>query len=124
MSSGIEARLLQAEAQLATAPTQLEWLQTLNTLRATVGLADTTDPGTTNGRVNLLFRERAFWLYGTGHRLGDLRRLMARYGRARETIFPRGPIIWGGTDYGTATSIPFDRASEQKFNSRITGCLE
>jgi len=33
------------------------------------------DPGTQVGREDLLFRERAFWLFATGHRLGDLRRL-------------------------------------------------
>ena len=34
------------------------------------------DPGTPDGRVDLLFHERAFWLYLTGHRQGDLRRLI------------------------------------------------
>lgn len=40
--------------------------------------------------VNLLFRERAFWLYATGHRLGDLRRLIRNYGRTEAEVFPGG----------------------------------
>jgi hypothetical protein len=49
-----------------------------------------TDPGSADARVNLLFQERAFWMYLTGHRLGDLRRLVRQYGRGAETVFPTG----------------------------------
>jgi len=44
-------------------------------------LAALTDPGTAEARVDLLFRERAFWFFLTGHRQGDLRRLIRQYGR-------------------------------------------
>ena len=61
----------------------------INTARATrTGLAPLTDPGTKDARVNLLFRERAFWFWLTAHRLGDLRRLVRQYGRGAETVFP------------------------------------
>jgi starch-binding outer membrane protein, SusD/RagB family len=118
LASGVEARLIEAEGELATAPDGPEWLATLNTLRATAGLSDTTDPGTTTARVDLLFRERAFWLFGTAHRVGDLRRLIARYGRAADSVFPVGP------NYGTATSISFDATEEHVFNPKITGCID
>ena len=51
-----------------------------------------TGPRTPSSRVDLLFRERAFWLFATGERLGDLRRLVNQYGRAREHRVPDGPV--------------------------------
>jgi starch-binding outer membrane protein, SusD/RagB family len=63
-ANGVEARLIEAEAQLrANGP----WLATLNALRTRVtGLAPLADPGTPAARQDLLFRERALWLFGTG----------------------------------------------------------
>jgi len=64
-AKGEEARLIEAEAALAAGSST--WLTILNTLRTTVpGLTPLTDPGTPAGRVDLLFAERGFWLYGTG----------------------------------------------------------
>lgn len=107
IASGVEARLITAEAQLAATPGDTTtWLRTLNTLRATVtGLPALTDPGTAAGRVNLLFRERAFWMYGTGHRQGDLRRLIRQYGRPASSVFPTGVFPKGG-NYGTDVTLP------------------
>ncbi len=119
LASGIEARLIEAEAALHGAG---QWREILNALRATVpGLAPLDDPGTDSARVDLLFRERAFWLFGTGHRLPDLRRLISHYGRGSETVFPTG-AYWMGGGYGTATSLPFDPALEQPHVPAVTGC--
>lgn len=120
VASGIEARLIEAEAALHSGDPS--WLSTLNALRATVGLGDLVDPGDASARVDLLYRERAFWLYLTGRRLGDLRRLMRNYGRTAESVFPTGAYPLGGV-YGTATAIPFVEANEGQFNPNITvGC--
>lgn len=119
VAGGIEARLIEAEAALHAG--QGTWLTILNDLRAAVSLTALADPGTADARVDLLFRERAFWLFGTGHRLGDLRRLIDRYGRASESVLPTGPYRGGGV-YGIATSIPFPAALEQPFNAAVTGC--
>jgi hypothetical protein len=116
IASGIEARLIWAEGALHEHPTDGAWLDTLNALRRTVALSDTTDPGTTDGRVDLLFRERAFWLFATAHRLGDLRRLVARYERDQADVFPVGD------NYGDVTTFPFDGNAEHIFNPKITGC--
>jgi hypothetical protein len=91
-ADGIQARMIEAEAQLqpANAPSG-PWLATLNTARATRGLADTTDPGTADARIDLLFRERGFWFYLNGQRLGDLRRLVRQYGRPVPLVYPSGP---------------------------------
>jgi hypothetical protein len=106
LADGLEARLIQAEAALAAG--DASWLETLNTLRRTcVGTAvcapvpdlttsnlpDTlTDPGSQTAREDLLFRERAMWLYMTGHRQGDFRRLVHVYKRQPSTLWPTGVI--------------------------------
>lgn len=126
LASGVEARLIEAEAQLAAGSTA--WLTTLNTLRSQAAtlipllypaipdalkttfpqtLAPLTDPVTPAARVDLIFRERALWMYMTGHRLGDLRRLIRQYGRTQDQVFPTGPY-WrqvGGV-YGNDVAFP------------------
>jgi starch-binding outer membrane protein, SusD/RagB family len=83
---------------------------------------DLTDPGTADAQVDLLFRERAFWLFLTGHRLGDLRRLIRQYGRTADTVFPSGTYFKGGQPYGAAVNLPLP-ATETN-NPKVTGCLD
>jgi hypothetical protein len=76
-----------------------------------------TDPGTQAAREDMLFSERAFWLYGTGHRLGDFRRLIRQYGRSAESVFPTG--VWHkGGNYGAdvAFSLPFRETNNPDFD--------
>jgi len=125
LASGIEARLIEAEAALNAGDPS--WFTTLNTLRATMivpAMAPIASmPVTTDAKVDLLYQERAFWLYLTGRRLGDLRRLMRNYGRGAETLFPTGPYSMRGGNYSTATAIPFVQSSEQRYNPNLTsGC--
>lgn len=122
LADGIEARLIEAEAALQGHDVD-GWLLKLNVLRATVGLADTNDPGATlaepaadSARVDLLFRERAFWLYFTGHRQGDLRRLIRQYQRHGNDVYPSG----GG--YGTSVVAPLPETEQQR-NPKYTGCI-
>jgi hypothetical protein len=73
-----------------------------------------------------MFRERAFWLYGTGHRLGDLRRLVRWYGRDQAQVFPVGTYVNGGASslvstYGTDVDYPIGLV--ETGNSRFHGCL-
>ena len=78
VADGIEARLIEAEAQLQ-AGNRSGMTTTLNDLRQSFpdfGLGNLSTPGTQAAAVDLLFSERAFWLYATGHRLGDMRRLV------------------------------------------------
>lgn len=127
--TGIEARLIEAEAALQ-AGNNATWLATLNTLRGpsattagtggVVGLAPLTDPGTQVGRENLMFRERAFWMFGTGHRLGDLRRLIRQYQRSAEDIYPTGTYNPGkGGNFGTDVNIPVPQTETN--NPNLTG---
>ncbi len=110
-AKGEEARLIEAEAALAAGDAGT-WLSKLNGLRTTVaGLTPLTDPVDPAARINLLFSERAFWLYGTGVRLSDLRRLVRQYGRAATAVFPNGPYRKGG-NYGTDANFPVPTQEE------------
>ncbi len=121
IANGIEARLIEAEAALR-ANDVTTWLARLNTARATRNdLPPLTDPGTLAARVDRTFYERGFWMFGTGHRLGDLRRLIRQHGRSASTVFPTGAFHKGG-NYGTDVNLPisFDERNNPNFN----GCLD
>jgi hypothetical protein len=116
IASGIEARLIEAEAFLRANDVP-NFIAKLNAARATVaGLAPLADPGSTVDRENLLFRERAFWMFSTGHRLGDLRRLVRQYNRPENTVFPTGVWFKGGP-YGSDVNfpIPFSETNNPNF---------
>jgi hypothetical protein len=146
IASGVEAKMIVAEIALR-AGNVTAWLDTLNVLRADPTLlpvhADTAykpAPGTTLAplvdpgpspndtlRVNLMFRERAFWMFSTGHRLGDMRRLVRPvaaggwYGRADSTVYPKGAWFKGG-NYGDAIqmSLPVEELNNPNFH----GCTD
>ncbi|CAA9523213.1 MAG: hypothetical protein AVDCRST_MAG85-3022 [uncultured Solirubrobacteraceae bacterium] len=130
VASGVEARLIEAEAALRSGAAG-QFLAIHNALRAnaalytcptgalgcvnrTTPLPPLVDPGTAAARTDLHFRERAFWLFATSHRLGDMRRLVRQYGRAANTVFPtgaysrpraNGTLLTSGS-HGTDTSLP------------------
>lgn len=125
---GEEARLIEAEAALDAGNTAL-WLETLNALRAPVaGLAPLADPGTAAERVDLMFSERGFWLFATGTRLMDLRRLIRQYGRTEAQVFPVGvyPRPNQGGSYGTDVNLPVPSRENQNpaLNSTTVVCLD
>jgi len=123
--SGVEARMIEAEAQLKAGQAATA-MATLNAARTTVtGLTPLVDPGTDAARVDLVFRERAFWMFSTGHRTGDLRRLVRQYGRAANTVFPTGAWHKGGT-YGSDVNVPVPQAEQNNPNlpSSATTCID
>ncbi len=126
LASWIEARLIRAEADLH-AGNASAWLADLNALRgdsATTGvpgLMPLADPGSSNARIDLMFRERAFWLFGSGHRQGDLRRLVRQYKRQTESVFPTGQYRNGPQRYGTdVVFVPFGESN----NPNFAGCFD
>ena len=150
IAMGTEARLIEAEVALRTGD-PVTFLTKLNELRANfntfkqpsnpcsattqingcppvpVGgaLPPLLDPGTQTGREDLLFRERAFWLWSTGHRLADMRRLVrptseGGFGRAENTVFPNGPYYKGGL-YGTDKFLVIPQAEHN--NPQFNGCM-
>jgi starch-binding outer membrane protein, SusD/RagB family len=119
LASGTEARLIEAEA-LLKAGDAAGALQILNALRSTTnGLSPLTLQPTDVARVDQLFRERAFWLFGTGHRQGDLRRLVRQYARPSESVFPIGSYK-NGQRYGGDVTFAPDAA--QTGNPNYVGC--
>ena len=133
LATGLEARLIEAEAMLAGNP--VGWLAALNALRADWAtlapivrgdasgtLAPLVDPGTAALRVDMHFRERAFWNFSTGQRLSDLRRLVRQYGRASNTVYPEGPYWKPGSNFGVDLNIiiPLDEEN----NPNCTGCID
>ncbi len=115
---GVEARLIEAEAAFKAGDPagMVTKLNQARTEGGVTGLAATlTDPGNDAARVNLLFRERAFWLFSTGHRVGDMRRLIKFYGRTAESVFPTGDWHKGGP-YGPDVNFPVPQAEETNPN--------
>ncbi len=125
LATGVEARLIQAEAALKANDVN-GWTSDLNALRADAAdtkvtfppgsqslTADSTTLASPAMQVDVMFRERAFWLFGTGTRLGDLRRLIRQYGRDQSTVFPTGPYPNGNNpslpspvpNYGTDVTL-------------------
>ncbi|MYG82146.1 MAG: RagB/SusD family nutrient uptake outer membrane protein [Gemmatimonadetes bacterium] len=115
LASGLEAQLIKAEAELSAGG---PWLATLNALRAGAGLDALEDPGDRDGRVRMLFEERARWLFGTGHRHGDLRRMVRQYGYTQDQVFPTGTFFKGGA-YGTDVNFPIP--FEEHENEALSG---
>jgi starch-binding outer membrane protein, SusD/RagB family len=143
LATGVEARLIQAEAALQAGQIAT-WAGDLNSLRqdaadTKVTFADAeqtiTNDSTTSAsptmQVDVMFRERAFWLFGTGTRLGDLRRLIRLYGRDQSTVFPTGVFPNGGLvtppipNYGTDVNItlPTTAGGATSTNPNYRGCI-
>lgn len=125
LAKGIEARMIEAEALLqpATSPSG-DWLAPLNIARASIGLSALTDPGTATSRIDLLFRERAFWFYYEGHRLADYRRLVRQYNRVVATVYPHGAhgLHWTTPAY-EPNYVFVPSHSEEELNPLYSGCI-
>jgi hypothetical protein len=151
----IEAHLIRAEADLDAGGS--EWLSMLNTMRTdgtftttpdptNATLIDTTwgfgtarverqsagvrpldDPGTMTARVDSLFSDRAFWLFATGHRLGDLRRFMREpYNRGGDQVYPAGGsgrTYPGAYHYGSDVSAPIPETERANPYFNPAGCV-
>jgi hypothetical protein len=127
--NGTDARLVEAEARYQAGDVP-GMFGILNALRATpprhgtvqpAAMAALADPGTPSAQVDLLFREKAFWTFSRGQRLGDLRRLIRDYGRTAANTFPEGTHYRGGT-YGTDVNLPVPQQEENNPNFSRTAC--
>ena len=120
VATGTEARLIEAEAALQRGDLGT-FIAKITQVRTFSGLGPATLPPTAAGQVDLLFRERAYTMWLTAHRLGDLRRLVRQYGRVQSAVFPSGAYHKGGT-YGTDVNwiIPLD----ERNNPQFKGCLD
>lgn len=120
LASGIEAQLIIAEADIQ-ANNYAAALAIMDSLRSDAGIAPLTPALTQAAQVDQLFRERAFWLYLTSHRLGDMRRLVREYSRPTESVFPTGTFFKGGS-YGPDVNLPVPEV--EKNNPNFHGCID
>jgi hypothetical protein len=127
--NGIDARMVEAEARIKAGDIAGGYA-VLNALRAAppklgevqataAGLPPLAVPATQAAAIDGFFREKAFWTYSRGQRLGDLRRLMRQYGRAQSATFPTGQHYRGGT-YGTDVNFPVP--VDEQNNPNFTAC--
>ena len=138
LASGVEAALIQAEAQYQSGQ-YTTMLASLNALRAnavsliptlfpqqqqtfgsdTLGQLPASAAANASTALATLFAERAYWLYLTGHRQGDLRRLArAPYSLPTNQVFPSGAFFRTGS-YGNdvAYPLPYQEANNPNFNA-------
>jgi hypothetical protein len=122
--NGLDARLIEAEGKLKAndfagmtvilnalraAPPKLGEIQVPAT--GAGSLAPLTAPTTLDAAVNLFFREKAFWEFGRGFRLGDMRRLIRQYNRTADQVFPVG-VHYRGGNYGVDVNLPVTQSEE------------
>lgn len=130
--SGIDARLYEAEARLQA--NDIAGMMTiLNALRAapqalgsaysTPVMAALPTPATQSAAIDLYFREKAFWSFSRGTRLGDLRRLVRQYKRTQDNVFPVGTFFKNGSPpYGTDVNFPV--TTNENPNPNFHGCID
>lgn len=124
LATGLEARLIEAEAAMS-ASNPVGYLTAINDQRTAQGVALTTLPATPAAQVDQLFKERAYSLWFTAHRLGDMRRLIRQYGRNSETVFPTGTFFHSGSASGSyGTDVNIILPNQEKNNPNFTGCLD
>jgi starch-binding outer membrane protein, SusD/RagB family len=143
LTAGLDARLIEAEAALA-AGDDAGMLSILNTLRGATQVITKSSPTATGthagwttpvmaalpapanhgAAIALFFREKAFWQFGRGERLGDLRRMIRDYGYAADGSqnFPVGAHYKGGV-FGKDLNLPVT-TDEQVGNPFFTACLD
>ena len=107
-------------------------LNTLRTTSRTIGTyvvgvmpALATVPATKDAATTLFFREKAFWTFGRGQRLNDLRRLMRQYNRPEDQVFPTGVYSFAGTAAGTyGHDVNFPVPDGELPNPNFKACLD
>ena len=130
LATGIDARLIEAEARLQAndIPGMMVILNALRASTQRIGtytvpvMAALATPGSQTAATDLYFREKAFWAFGRGQRLSDLRRLIRQYGRTLDVVFPTGQFFKGG-NYGVDVNFPVT-INEEKPNPKWTGCID
>lgn len=121
LASGVEARLIEAEAMVAAGdPT---YVTKVNEARATRTDLPALAPAVGQAaQLDQVMRERAFWFWGTAHRVGDLRRLMRQYGRTEAQVWPTGPYFKGGV-FGTHVNLRPAQAEQNNPDYDPAACV-
>lgn len=127
--NGVDARLIEAEARLQ-ANDIAGMMTVLNALRTAPqrlgkldvpAMAALATPATREDASSLLFRERAFWQFGRGQRIGNLRRSIRQYSRPQDQVFPVGQYSKSGT-YGSDVNLPV--TDNEQTNPNFKACID
>ena len=133
--SGVDARLIEAEERLLA--NDMPGMTTiLNTLRASAQylgsaysspvMAALPVPASQAAGAAVFFREKAFWQFGRGYRLNDLRRMVRQYSALGFTVantFPTGTFFKTGLAYGSDVNFPI--VTDETPNPNWTGaCID
>ncbi len=119
LAPNFEAGLILAESNLRTG-NLAAMTANLNAIRAALLLPPLTAPASFAQARDILFKERAYTLWLTGHRLGDMRRLVRDYGLPATQVFPTGDYPKGGV-YGTDVNFPIP--VDTQFNPGGMACF-
>jgi hypothetical protein len=130
LATAAEARLIQAEDFILNgSPGQA--LAQLNKARQDVSpgmMALGALPSDMASQIDTLFAERAYDLWMTGHREGDLRRLvrpttavLPGYGLAQTSVWPTGAYFKNGT-YGSQVALLIPRGENENPQYTDAGC--
>ena len=134
LATGIDARLIEAEARLQAndIPGMMTILNALRTAvqrltptapgYSTTVMAALPNPATQADAVTLFFREKALWQFTRGFRLGDLRRQIRQYGKTQDQVFPSGTFFKAGTPFGSDVNFPV--TTDEYNNPDFKGCLD
>ena len=127
--NGLDGQLIQAEAKL-NAGDIAGMTAILNSLRAApptegifkaAAMSALPAPASAAAATALFFREKAFWTFGRGQRLGDLRREVRQYKLAVTDVYMTGPFFKNG-NYGTLTQFPVPDV--ERSNPKFHGCID
>jgi hypothetical protein len=141
IADGVEARLIEAEAAYRAGdyPGALAILNALRSDADVLAARGYANPlpvllpaATPAAQEDQIFKERAYWLFLTSHRLGDLRRLtrpagaaapeISGYGRSVDLTFPTGAYHKAGT-YGSDVNSPIPQAEDNNPNFDRQACI-
>jgi hypothetical protein len=131
--SGIDARLIEAEAQLNAGSISgvMTILNALRTSPQVIGvfkvpaMAALPTPADLPTTTAVFFREKALWQYGRGYRMDDLRRQVRQYGFDQSLVFPTGNFTRNGTPSGQfGTQVAFPVPDYEKTNPNFHGCID
>ena len=132
VASGVDARLIEAEARLNANNDIAGMMTVLNALRTSAqklgpldvpAMAALPAPAGRDAAISLYFREKAFWQFGRGNRLGDIRRLIRQYNRTEADVLPTGRFHKaGGNAYGVDVNLPV--TDNERQNPNFTGCAD
>lgn len=127
--NGVDVEMIRAEERVAAGdiPGAMTILNALRAAPPRLGevtpapMAALAAPATTTELERVFFREKAFWTFSRGQRLGDMRRLIREYGRTPNTVFATGDYYKGGT-YGSDVNLPVP--IDEQNNPNFVACTD